>query len=184
MSKHIFVFLFVAASFNCLAFGLEGIFVSPDVTVEVYVEDVNTPQDLSFDSRGYLYVANDANADARIHRVSPDGTSVDFFGPTVSDPDAVIVHANDAVLVGSGTGKIYKVLPDGSSSVFASTYLGGHVPNIKRPIIWLICKIPASINKCAPRQHLSRILRRTSRATPQTTRLSIPERVIDRYKWQ
>ncbi len=122
--KQILAVLFLVVSLNSLALGLEGIFVSPYVTVEVYVEEISNPQDLSFDSLGYLYVANDANADARIHRVSPDGTSVDFFGPTLSDPDAVIVDANDDVLVGCGCGKIYKVQPDGSSSVFASTYLG------------------------------------------------------------
>lgn len=125
--KQILAVLFLVVSLNSLALGLEGIFVSPYVTVEVYVEEISNPQDLSFDSLGYLYVANDSNLGdvrVRIHKVSQDGTLVEFFGPEVFDPDAVIVDANDNVLVGCGSGKVYKVLPDGSSSVFASTYLG------------------------------------------------------------
>ncbi len=123
MIKRIFAVLFVVASFNCLAFGLEGIFVSPDVTVEVYVDDVNTPQDLSFDSVGNLYVAYDQGTNIRISKISPGGTLVEPFGPLVDDPDAVIVDANDHVLVGCGAGKVYKVFPDGSSYVFATSLL-------------------------------------------------------------
>ncbi len=91
----------------------------PGVSWEVYVEDIPMCQALAFDSQGRLYVAHDGDVQNRIYRIEAEGAAVDLFGPTVLDPDSVAVDLDDNVYVGTGSGVVYRVTPDGLSSVFA-----------------------------------------------------------------
>gem|GEM_PF-6243143 len=96
----------------------------PGVSCEVYVDDIPMCQDLAFDSQGRLYVAHDGNTQNPIYRIGPAGVSVEAFGPTVLDPDSLAVDLNDNVYIGTGSGAVYHVTPDGLASVFADRLLG------------------------------------------------------------
>lgn len=99
--------------------------VSAGFNVEIYA-NVNQPMKLSFGSDGALYVGRQGGND-RIHRVAPGGASVSEFGPTMVDPDAVLVDAAglisgvpNSVLVGGaggGAGVLAAIFPDQTTTV-------------------------------------------------------------------
>ncbi|MHC4742310.1 MAG: hypothetical protein ACYS8Z_10380 [Planctomycetota bacterium] len=95
----------------------------PDVSWEVYAEDVPMCQALAFDSDGRLYAAHDGDTTNRIYRIAPGGVSVEPFGPAVLDPDSLAVDPNDNVYIGTGSGRVYRVTPAGQASVFADRLL-------------------------------------------------------------
>jgi len=103
-----------------------GIIVPKGVDVEVYSSNVPNPKELAFDSQGNLYVANDGNSNVKIYKISQEGSIVEFFGPTLSDPDCVAVDQDDNVFIGSETGCLYRVSPDGTSSCFSTNYMGNN----------------------------------------------------------
>ena len=100
----------------------------PTVPAGFWVErfaDVTSPFHLAFDGDGNLFVGNAGSGPVR--KVSPDGQTVENFGPSLSDPDGVIVDlhgdfsAPGSVLVGNGH-YIHQISPDGSDDGILSYY--------------------------------------------------------------
>jgi hypothetical protein len=75
--------------------GLRDREASPETLVstdEKVFASVTDPASLSFDSDGNLFVGSGSSgAPVPIHRVSADGSTIVEFGPTIPDPDGVIV---------------------------------------------------------------------------------------------
>ncbi|MBI9015701.1 MAG: hypothetical protein JEZ07_00415 [Phycisphaerae bacterium] len=104
------------------------IFVPGNVSVELYVDDIPNCQDLAFDSNGRLFVANDSNtSNQQIYIVPAGGGSWQYFGPVLTDTDAIAIDPRDNVYIGDENGRVYKVTPEGVSSLFASSFLGNVV---------------------------------------------------------
>ncbi len=106
----------------------------PGFKVETYAT-VTDPVRLSFAPDGTLYVGRE-NAGSggdpvdavRIHRISPDGTVVDQYGPQIDDPDAVLFDVDGhissvpgSVLVGGnrapGGARITAIYPDETTGI-------------------------------------------------------------------
>lgn len=123
-----FVFSLFSAFFLAITSGAEAQLTVPQgYTVEVYVEAISMPAALAFDSNGVMYVGHDEINPGRIYKVSLGGTTVTAFGPSLYDPDAIAVDAEDHVLVGSESQGLYRVSPDGTSSVLTILYMGNTV---------------------------------------------------------
>lgn len=94
--------------------------VRPGFNVQVY-SNVDEPMKLSFGADGALYVGR--HGGDRIHRITPGGSSVSEFGPSMVDPDAVLVDAAgrisgvpNSVLVGGG-GILAAIFPNQTAAV-------------------------------------------------------------------
>ena len=118
------LWLVLVAVASILASAGADIVVPQGVTCEVYVDDVPMCQALAFDSAGRLYVAHDGESTHPIYVIDPNERAAVAFGPAVRDPDAVAVDAGDNVYIGTGSGRVYRVTPAGSASVFADRLLG------------------------------------------------------------
>lgn len=75
-----------------------GASIVPGFTVTTYAS-VSTPERLSFDPSGVLYVGNGDNSrdGVRISRIDVGGGAATPFGPAIFDPDAVLVDAAGAI---------------------------------------------------------------------------------------
>ena len=124
--------------------------VPPSFEAQVFAE-VTDPFHLAFDSIGNLFVGRDnsgsggsASSAARIHKVSPDGSTVVEFGDAIDDPDGLIVDIDGAVATlgpntvlvasllndGSGNSRITQISPEGS---ITSTLVEGSPPALTNP---------------------------------------------------
>lgn len=95
-------------------------FYEPGLTAGVAVAEIDSPTGIDMASDGTLYVGHGMRSSflrARIHRVR-DGV-VEPFGGVVVDPDAVVVDSEDRVYVGTRRGGMFRILPDGTTGLFA-----------------------------------------------------------------
>ncbi len=145
--------------------------VSPGFTLGIFASVID-PFHLAFDSDGNLFAGRDNSGSvgspataARIHKISPGGVVVEF-GPSIDDPDGVVVDIDgavatlgDTVLVasllddGSGLSRITQISPDGSSY---STLIQGTSPILTNPqqlafdstgkLLWVNCGSPTSVD--------------------------------------
>ena len=86
-------------------------------TRSVFVANVVQPYGLGFDSKGNLYGACQSSPSGRIRKVTPQGV-VTNFGPTIVAPYGLAIDAGDNIFVSNGYGYIYKITPEGNSSMF------------------------------------------------------------------
>jgi sugar lactone lactonase YvrE len=93
--------------------------VVPGFTVSTYAQAPGAVR-MDFDAAGVLYVGNASNSlsGAQISRVAPGGGVATAFGPSVFDPDAVVIDRT-----GSVTGVPGAVVVGGSSSAAAAAAL-------------------------------------------------------------
>jgi hypothetical protein len=89
------------------------------------------PQELAFDSAGYLYVGHGRDSSGlSIYRIPPGGgTAEEYGGGAFVDPDGLDVDSADTVWVASGLtpevedGEVMRVAPNGQVSLAGSDYL-------------------------------------------------------------
>lgn len=98
--------------------------------VTTYVSGLHAPSDMVWDAAGNMFVAaNDASGNSQIMKIDPTGSTVSVFSAggfvdvwgLAMSPSGVL-YASDRALFGAGAGKIWKVLADGSKTVFASGF--------------------------------------------------------------
>lgn len=88
---------------------------------------LNDPNGLALNSLGELYVS-DGRRDM-VMKVAPDGSLSDFV--RVTDARHIVFDSNDNLFVMSSDDFIYKVTPDGNSTLFAGRYIPfGEDPNM------------------------------------------------------
>ena len=145
--------------------------VSPGFTLGIFAY-VTDPFHLAFDSDGNLFAGRDNSGSvgdpattARIHKISPSGVAVEF-GPSIDDPDGVIVDIDgtvatlgrDTVLVasllqGSQSSTITQISSDESSS---SVLIENTSPILTNPqqlafdstgkLLWVNCGSPDRVD--------------------------------------
>ncbi|MBM3274961.1 MAG: hypothetical protein FJZ00_07400, partial [Candidatus Sericytochromatia bacterium] len=107
---------------------------TPSGQISTFITKVNNPTGLTFDRAGNLYVAS--WNDNAIYKYSPSGEPLGkFAGGFDAQPYDIATDANDNIYVAAALGyvnnklfsgkRIYKVTPDGASSVFYTAPFGG-----------------------------------------------------------
>lgn len=95
-------------------------FYESGLTAGVAVENIDSPTGIDMASDGTLYVGHGMRSSflrARIHHVREG--AAEPFGGVLVDPDAVVVDSQDRVYVGTRRGGLFRILPDGTTGLFA-----------------------------------------------------------------
>ncbi len=91
--------------------------VTANHSIKPYITDLTNPTGLAIDHDGYLFVS--CRNDGTIHRVSPDGRSMQWI-EGMGIATGLAFDKNGSLYVGDRSGTIFKVGPDREIFVFAT----------------------------------------------------------------
>ena len=123
--KKIIVLLAIVFIFANITFAefitMEDVEIVEGYEVKVHLERIHAPDELSFDSRGNLYISQD-EVTGQIYKLSTNG-NLSFIGPSLLDPDSVAINSLNYVFIGSDHDGLHRISPDGTSIKFATNLM-------------------------------------------------------------